>query len=227
MIATKKRVDLSGMRFGRLVVLRRDSPPGIKGYAKFSCVCDCGRHSSHRSDHLRSGAAKSCGCLNAELASARATTHGDTKGHGYSAEYSCWRAMIDRCSNANTIGYQFYGARGVSVCDRWSQSFQNFLNDMGRKPSAKHSIDRIDVRGNYEPANCRWATSKQQARNKTNNRFINHNGLSLTLVEWSERTGINESTISMRLDRYGWNVSEALSIKPRRRGSFNKIRKGK
>jgi hypothetical protein len=213
----RQMVDLTGMRFGRLSVIRRDSQRGHKGYAHFACVCDCGRHSRHRSDHLRDGRARSCGCLHVELASARATTHGDTKGRRYSREYACWRSMLDRCSKPSQESYRLYGERGVTVCERWRESFDNFLGDMGRKPTSSHSIDRIHVEGNYEPSNCRWATPKQQGRNKRTNRIINHNGLSLTLVEWTERTGIKASTISMRLDHYGWNVSEALSTKPRRR----------
>jgi hypothetical protein len=125
--------------------------------------------------------------------------------------------MLDRCSKPSQESYRLYGERGVTVCERWRESFENFLGDMGRKPTSSHSIDRIDVEGNYEPSNCRWATPKQQGRNKRTNRIINHNGLSLTLVEWTERTGIKATTISMRLDHYGWNVSEALSTKPRRR----------
>jgi len=125
--------------------------------------------------------------------------------------------MLDRCSKPSQESYRLYGERGVTVCERWRESFENFLGDMGRKPSPSHSIDRIDVEANYEPSNCRWATPKQQGRNKRTNRIINHNGLSLTLVEWAERTGIKATTISMRLDHYGWNVSEALSTKPRRR----------
>jgi hypothetical protein len=211
-------IDLRGMYFGRLYVLAKIRRPSrARGSARFKCICECGKVSCHRSDHLRSGRCRSCGCLRSELSSAKATTHGHTKGKKYSSEFAGWCAMLSRCKNSSQQSFALYGAKGIRVCSRWSQSFVAFLADMGRKPSKTHSIDRIDYRGNYEPSNCRWATLTQQGRNKSSNRILCHNGAALTMVEWSERTGIKQSTICMRLNRYGWNVCDALTIKPRRK----------
>lgn len=212
-----KFIDLRGMYFGRLYVLEKMSPYGASGLARFKCICECGKVSCHRSDHIRSGQCKSCGCFRSEVCTAKATSHGHTKGKKYSSEYACWRAMLSRCSNESQQSFALYGAKGISVCDRWSQSFELFLADMGRKPSKAHSIDRIDYCGDYEPSNCRWATVTQQSRNKSSNRILRHNGTAMTMVEWSERTGIKQSTICMRLNHYGWNVCDALTIKPRRK----------
>jgi len=138
--------------------------------------------------------------------------------HGkISPTYHTWTGMKDRCGNRKNKRFHRYGARGISVCDRW-ESFENFLADMGEKPPGM-SLDRIDNNGNYCPENCRWATGKQQARNKSNNTLMTHAGKTQTMQEWSEELGITSSTISWRLQR-GWSDEQCLLGRPQKNGRF-------
>jgi hypothetical protein len=118
--------------------------------------------------------------------------------------------MIRRCTNPDSTGYARYGGRGITVCDRWRESFANFLADMGPKPTPRHTIDRINNDGNYEPGNCRWATGKEQCRNTRRNRYIEHDGRRMTQVEWCEETGMIKATLCCRL-KSGWSVAAALT----------------
>lgn len=120
--------------------------------------------------------------------------------------------MKERCNNKNNIGYELYKCRGIKVCSRWQNSFENFLKDMGERPE-NTSLDRIDNNEDYSPENCRWATKEQQARNKRSNRLITAFGKTQTLVEWSYETGIKADTIASRIDYYGWNIEKAISTK--------------
>jgi hypothetical protein len=154
--------DEIGKRFGRWLVLRRGDGPG-KWKTYWLCRCDCGEEKSVPATHLRSGASTSCGCVG------HARKHGQsggTKGTVRSAEYETWHLMIQRCSNPKASGYENYGGRGIAVCQRWLESFEAFLVDMGPKPTPKHSIEREKNDLGYEPGNCHWATSKEQGRNK-------------------------------------------------------------
>lgn len=153
-----------GKRFGRLTVLYNDrkevSKNGTTVYFDM-CQCDCGEIKSHRREDVKSGAIKSCGCLRKEQNGVRATKHGLSK-HPI---YQVWQTMIQRCYNKNTYAYRWYGELGVTVCDRWRYSFENFLADMGERPVGE-SLDRIDPFGNYEPGNVRWADRETQLANK-------------------------------------------------------------
>jgi hypothetical protein len=148
-------------------------------------------------------------------------THGLTK----STEYGSWCAMKARCCNPKTPHFHLYGGRGITVCDRWLNSFENFLADMGAKPSKAHSLDRIDNSRGYEPGNCRWATGTMQCRNRRDNRVIEFGGAKRTVAEWAERLGVKYFTLMMRIRRVG--AEKALSQSPppptsnpgRRRGS--------
>src|SRR5208282_2915429 len=151
-------LQLSGQRFGRLLVLELGKERGRTGASYWLCQCDCGKETFVRGSDLKSGVTKSCGCLKKE-----AWRHTVRHGLYKSLTYSTWRSMRSRCSNPNDPSYKYYGARGIAVCERWNR-FEDFLEDMGDRPLGPtfFSLDRIDNNGNYEPGNCRWATHLQQ-----------------------------------------------------------------
>lgn len=161
-----KRLDLIGRRFCRLVVKATAETEVKSKKTCWNCVCDCGKETIVRTGSLESGNTKSCGCLMMERILEAVSTHG----MAYTKEYRCWQSIRDRCYNKSFANYKHYGGRGIKVCDRWLESFENFYEDMGDKPSKKHSIDRINNDGNYHPDNCRWATDYEQAINKRGNK---------------------------------------------------------
>ena len=163
-------VDLKGKRFGRLEVQERVTPIGVFP-VKWLVVCDCGGSNIVATQNMTNGTTKSCGCLRKEITSEKFKTHGK---HG-SPTWRSWSSMKSRCTNPNVTQYDLYGGRGIKICDRWDK-FENFLEDMGERPEDK-SLDRIDVNGDYEPKNCRWATKKEQAQNKRQVRMINKDSL--------------------------------------------------
>jgi hypothetical protein len=144
---------------------------------------------------------------------ARSTKHGLAKRGRMSPEYAAWMAIKARCYNPACTRFPAYGGRGIVMCERWLHDPAAFYADMGPRPSSKHSIDRIDVNGNYEPGNCRWATMREQNNNRTNNRLIMFNGRMRTLQQISELTGISHPTLHYRLAA-GWSVELATTVKP-------------
>lgn len=193
--------NVIGKRFGRLTVLRPVNPATLKW---LYCLCDCGTEATVRVDRLRAGSTQSCGCYRSDTLRLRAT-HGDTQ----SAEYNVWRKMISRCTNPKVKHYNRYGGRGISVCARW-MSYAAFLADMGRRPSALHSIERNDNDGNYEPSNCRWATKREQANNRRGNKVITFRGVTMTAAAWTVKLGLSRTAIYDRLRR-NWSVERALT----------------
>jgi hypothetical protein len=149
--------------FHRLTII--DTAEAFKrSGTRFLCRCECGNERVVKQSHLRAETIKSCGCLISEITAKRNASHGKSK----TRIYNIWASMKARCFNPKKDKYKYYGGRGVTVCERWRNSFENFLADMGEPPSARHSIDRINNDGNYEPSNCRWATPLEQAHNKRN-----------------------------------------------------------
>ena len=132
-------------------------------------------------------------------------------GRSHRPEYSNWSAMKARCLNPNHKNFKQYKGRGIKVCERWRNSFDNFYADMGPKPSPKHSIERRDNDGDYEPSNCFWATQAEQRRNQRNNRLLTFDGKTQCLIDWAAETGISRQAIYRRLKR-GWDVQKALTI---------------
>lgn len=196
-------------KYGRLTILHR-LPSDGSGKAKWACECECGKVVPVATDKLRSGHTKSCGCYRLERCKATSTTHGHSTNHRRTRVYRIWAQMLQRCLNSNDQAYPWYGGRGIMACDRWQESFENFLEDMGEPPTAKHSLDRVNVNGNYEPDNTRWATLKEQGRNTRSNRLLTHNGRTMTMVEWSEETGIPYGVLNARINGYKWNAARAL-----------------
>lgn len=197
-------VDLTSKRFGRLVVIERMKNSN-DGKAMWLCRCDCGNKTIVPTCNLNNGHSKSCGCMTAESASKRNRTHGDR----HTRLYGIWTNMKTRCTNDNCNRSKYYLKKGISVCEEW-ESYENFKKwslENGYNDSL--TLDRIDNSKGYEPSNCRWATYKQQERNKTNNHVITYKGISKTMVEWSETLGINHGTLRSRIYR-GWSIKRAF-----------------
>lgn len=191
---------LPGDRFGKLVVLGQGPSHGPSKEFKLTCRCDCGEITHTFARHLRSGEKRSC----------RECERPEPSDGNYCAEYNIWNHMNARCANPNAREFPGYGGRGITVCERWRTSFFSFLSDVGPRPSTKHSIDRIDNNGNYEPANCRWATREEQANNKRTNRFVMLRGERMTIANCARLTGVPYDTLRERI-RKGWETERAVS----------------
>ena len=193
--------DLTGQRFGRLVVLHR--APNRKKRVFWTCRCDCGKKKRILAQSLRQKRTVSCGCHRAEGARKRRKTHGATK----TPEYATWRHILSRCNNPNTAYYDCYGGRGIAVCERWT-TFENFRSDMGPKPSEKHSIDRIDPDGDYSPDNCRWASPEVQQGNRRFCYRIHHNGKVFSLAALAREVGAERGKLHSRIKARGIKQKE-------------------
>ncbi len=180
--------DLTGQRFSMLVLISASSIKDKNGRKRtwWLCKCDCGNEISTRVSGLKSGRTKSCGCYNKEIH----FKHGHTTTKNISPEWESWRACRARCYRKTNASYHNYGARGITVCDRWLNSFNNFLTDMGPRPDGT-TLDRINTYGNYEPSNCRWATQEQQSNNTRSSHYVTYRGETKTATQWSKLLGIS------------------------------------
>ena len=203
-----KAIDLTGCTFGRWNVIKQAPHRGVKRY--WFCRCSCGVERAVKAFSLTSGDSRSCGCLRDEVAARTFITHGGCR----TPEYNSWQTAKERCHNPNATQYADYGGRGIYVCDEWRHDFAAFIRDMGPRPTAKHTLDRIDNGGPYAPHNCRWATRAEQNRNSRRNRLIAFNGITLTITDWAQRLGFDGQLIRTRLDRCGWSVERALTTPP-------------
>lgn len=197
-----KSIDLTGQKFGRLTVIEKAENKGK--YTAWICKCECGENVIVRSDHLKSGFTKSCGCL-------RKKSH-IRHGLNHTRIYKIWSHMKSRCCNQKDCHYKYYGDRGIKVCDEWLNDFEAFYNwAMSNGYDDTLTIDRIDVNGNYEPSNCRWATRKEQSNNRRSNHLLTYNNKTQTIKQWADEYNITYNKLSSRINKYNWTIERALN----------------
>jgi hypothetical protein len=196
--------DITGKKFGRLTAI---APIRRAPYSNivWLCICECGTEKEAVLSDLNKGHYLSCGCYKIECISKSKTTHGMSN----SAEFNIWQGIKERCNNKKAANYHRYGGRGIKICERWENDFSAFYEDMGSRPSSKHSIDRIDNNGDYVKPNCRWTTKKVQSNNRNNNKRLEYCGETRTVQEWCDKYKVNRSTFVSRLKR-GLSVGESL-----------------
>ena len=212
-----KLKDISGKRYGNLVVLEHWESISNGKTHKWLCRCDCGETKTVDSNNLKSGRTVSCGCINRKIASETRKRY-KTHGSSFTPEYRTWLGMKTRCHNENDPNYVYYGARGIKVCSSWKDSFENFYEDMGERPSDNHSIDRIDVNGDYEPGNCRWATASEQRRNTRKTRYVTHGGEKYALKDLTDQLDVKYDLVLQRLNA-GWELEDCFKPSNRRKTS--------
>lgn len=199
-----------GQKFGRLTTVEKTHRWREEHWV---CSCECGGNSLSAASALRNGRSRSCGCLKNEMARSRRLKHGR---RGTSL-YNRWASMIQRCENPNDRWYESYGGRGVTVCERWKNSFEDFLVDVGEPPTPKHQLDRIDNDKGYEPGNVRWATPRQQSVNKRTTVYAELDGVKRPLIEWCEILNLNYRVVKQRFGRLRWSAEKSL-LTPTRSG---------
>jgi len=214
-----KMIDLRGKTFGRVTVLATPPTRSYKGNLQWKCRCSCSKNTEFWTlgENLRKGHTKSCGCLVSEVSRKNGLArqvHGEgSQCRGVSTEYRIWGSMCNRCFNPKNQSYKNYGGRGITVCPQWlgQKGYQQFLLDMGRRPSHKHSIDRYpNNNGDYEPGNCRWATTVEQSENKRNTQRIQFQGESKTISEWAQVLGLKKEVLRSRLSQ-SFSMTRAIS----------------
>ena len=198
-------VDLTGTRVGRLTVIKR----GTGSRTKFLCRCDCGKEKVIDSSSLRNQTTRSCGCLNSEIVKKRNYKHGEITHHSMTKEYRAWLHMKGRCVFPSDKSFHNYGGRGIIVCERWLNSFSNFLEDMGRCPNG-YSLERKEVNGNYEPENCEWIPMVNQARNTRFNVRLTAFGKTAILADWARELNVTYNAIKYHLAK-GKSMQEIVS----------------
>lgn len=210
------KLDLTGQKFGKLTVI--SEAPKRGKHCHWNCVCECGNKRVVRTNNLRMGTSKSCGCVNPRNFNTDRVLDPRTGKMVRPDGYHSWKAIQSRCYTKSNLSYADYGGRGITVCDRWRGpgGLANFLSDMGTKPTPLHSVERVNPNGNYCPENCVWADKTEQSNNRRGLNWITHNGRTMTITQWNRELGLAEGGIEFRLRR-GWSIHEAIST-PRRGG---------
>ena len=198
-----KLIDLTGRRFGRLIVVSRAEADGPT--TRWHVRCDCGATKIIAAQSLRDGVSESCGCLRREQIAGRNLRHGGSR----TREYDVWQTMHFRCTNPAARQWSDYGGRGIKVCERWSK-YEHFIADMGARPSSSHTIERLDNDGPYAPDNCEWATRSKNNRNRRSTRRLTYLGLTLPMVAWSELLGVPYGRLAARVAE-GWSDERVLT----------------
>jgi hypothetical protein len=194
-----------GEKYGRWTVLKDLGI--IKRKARWLCECECGMVRELDAGSIKRGHSKSCGCLALENRNKAVTKHGLTG----TTEHQTWKSMKGRCYNKRNPKYPRYGARGIKLHTSWENSFETFLNDMGKRPEDCDSIERLDNDGDYSPSNCKWATAKEQSNNTSENILLDYNDKTQTLEQWCEELGLNYSTTYGRIVTRGWGIERAFT----------------
>jgi hypothetical protein len=202
------RRDVTGQRFARLTAISHVGS-AKSGQSLWLCKCDCGAETTTTLGNLTSRVTRSCGCLKREHPGSK-PRHGHARKNKMTDEYGIWRAMKSRCHYPKSINYLYYGARGIIVCDDWRNSFEAFLRDVGPRPSPKHTLERTDNDGNYDPQNVRWALPIEQGRNKRTAKLVSVRGETLSIADAVRRfSKRSKGTVGSRLAR-GWDIERAL-----------------
>lgn len=203
--------DRTGQKIGRWTLLKPiKHPKKPLAVNAWLCRCSCGTVKKTLLASLIGGHSMSCGCLRNEMTSIKERTHGHTMGRKASPEYVSWSSMRVRCSGNTAHNRKYYKNRGIKVCKRWER-FENFLKDMGPRPSLAYSLDRINPRGDYKPSNCRWATDLEQANNATSCIYIKYKGETKTLSQWARQFGMSRCCLDQRIRLRGMSVHKALT----------------
>lgn len=210
----------AGQKIGQCILVKEDSRERVNGKIRryFMFICPlCGDNFVTQIDNVKTEYTTSCGCLAKKIWSEVHTKHGLSR----TVEYRIWMGIKTRCNDKND---ENYCKRGIGISPEWEHSFENFIRDMGKRPSSKHSVERINNDGNYEAANCCWATQKEQRRNKRTNVFIEYNGERKTLMDWSLAKSIPYSTLQGRI-RNKWSVEEMFSISSGGKNKHKRLKK--
>ena len=212
-------VNPIGQIFHRLTIVSRHPQNTSDGKSRWICSCSCGNTTVVALRDLRKGKTRSCGCLKTEMLHSdgrkqhldviRSTKHGMYN----TSEYRIWQNMKKRCYSEKSKGYPDYGARGITVCDEWKESFEAFYRDVGPRPSPHHTLDRRDNDKGYDKENCRWATWEEQANNRRNNIFHVYQGVARTLAGWIKEFNLDYQQAYSRYYQYGWTIEEIIAGK--------------
>lgn len=215
-------LDLTNQQFGRLTVIRKHHKRDKWLNVLWECLCECGNTSIVATAELRRpGGRKSCGCLRSEVLKETNTKHG----LHHTSEYGIWCKIKDRCLNEQSANYVRYGARSITICDDWKESFEVFYRDMGPRPSLEHSIERKDNDKGYSKENCRWATREEQANNRRSNVFYEYKGESKTLAQWCKYFGVKYKVAYYRINTLDWAFEEVVQPIDRRQITYDDVTK--